>query len=64
MAWQNDRPEQKTQNGENAMTSKEAAAMINEKCRIKKELLRGKNDEFSIRLSEIERALELFRIVN
>jgi len=46
------------------MTSKEAAAMINEKCRIKKELLRGKNDEFSIRLSEIERALELFRIVN
>ena len=46
------------------MTSQEAAAMIMEKRNIKMALLRGKNTELSSRLAEIERELELFRIMN
>ena len=48
----------------NAMTSKEAAAMVSEKLGIKKALLRSNDDALMSRLAEIERELELFRIMN
>lgn len=46
------------------MTSKEAAAMVSEKLGIKKALLRSNDDALMSRLAEIERELELFRIMN
>ena len=46
------------------MTFQDASAMVMEKRNIKMALLRGKNVELSSRLAEIERELELFRIMN
>lgn len=48
----------------NKMTFQDASAMVMEKRNIKMALLRGKNVELSSRLAEIERELELFRIMN